>query len=162
MVQRYLNGAAFHRKAGWQWHGRQTIFRFNSTLTIQLASHGGGPELPRFFHRESPQVCFFVRERRSSSKMALALKWLASLVLLMFVIAENGNVVLGSRELTGYDCGGKCKYRCSNSWKPKMCNKMCNICCSKCFCVPNGPKASKKECPCYDAIRNDEGEPKCP
>ncbi|EFJ14840.1 hypothetical protein SELMODRAFT_423491 [Selaginella moellendorffii] len=33
--------------------------------------------------------------------MALALKWLAFLVLLIFVIAENGNVVLGSRDFTG-------------------------------------------------------------
>ncbi|EFJ26585.1 hypothetical protein SELMODRAFT_97818 [Selaginella moellendorffii] len=49
----------------------------------------------------------------------------------------------------------------SNSWEPEMCNKMCNICCSKCFCVPNGPKASKKECP-YHAVLNNKGKPKCP
>ncbi|XP_020112618.1 peamaclein-like [Ananas comosus] len=61
------------------------------------------------------------------------------------------------------DCGAACATRCSRNWKNKMCRKMCGICCSKCSCVPPGTSQDTRGlCPCYDAMRNPAGHPKCP
>ncbi|KAI4346397.1 hypothetical protein L6164_007294 [Bauhinia variegata] len=60
------------------------------------------------------------------------------------------------------DCAAKCNYRCSKSWKPKMCLKTCNTCCQRCNCVPPGTSGNKEVCPCYAQMTTHGGRPKCP
>ncbi|KAI4346398.1 hypothetical protein L6164_007295 [Bauhinia variegata] len=60
------------------------------------------------------------------------------------------------------DCAAKCKYRCSKSWKHKMCIKTCNTCCQRCNCVPPGTVGNKEVCPCYAKMTTHGGRPKCP
>ncbi|GMJ12349.1 hypothetical protein HRI_004904100 [Hibiscus trionum] len=61
------------------------------------------------------------------------------------------------------ECVKKCAYRCSKSWKPKMCNKTCVACCHRCpdHCVPNGPTAPRDSCWCYSQIKT-HNKYKCP
>ncbi|KAE8685666.1 putative GAST1 protein [Hibiscus syriacus] len=63
----------------------------------------------------------------------------------------------------GDECPKKCAYRCSKSWKPKMCNKTCVACCHRCpdHCVPNGPRAPRDSCYCYSQIKT-HNKFKCP
>ncbi|KAJ3704516.1 hypothetical protein LUZ61_008221 [Rhynchospora tenuis] len=60
------------------------------------------------------------------------------------------------------DCTAKCNYRCSKSWKPKMCLRACNTCCKRCSCVPSGTSGNKEECPCYANMKTHGGAYKCP
>ncbi|KAL4273634.1 hypothetical protein GQ457_13G023080 [Hibiscus cannabinus] len=61
------------------------------------------------------------------------------------------------------ECPKKCAYRCSKSWKQKMCNKTCVACCHRCpdHCVPPGPTAPRDSCRCYSQIKTHH-KYKCP
>ncbi|KAL5100403.1 hypothetical protein RYX36_004730, partial [Vicia faba] len=59
-------------------------------------------------------------------------------------------------------CEGACNVRCSATIHKKECLRYCNIYCAKCLCVPSGTYGHKKECPCYNNMRNTKGGPKCP
>ncbi|XVF73959.1 hypothetical protein PTKIN_Ptkin13bG0022800 [Pterospermum kingtungense] len=67
-------------------------------------------------------------------------------------------------EAEGQDCESKCAFRCSKSWKPKMCHKTCNSCCQRCNdgCVPPGPTANRDVCPCYAQMKTHGNRYKCP
>ncbi|MCO5577621.1 hypothetical protein L7F22_031452 [Adiantum nelumboides] len=59
-------------------------------------------------------------------------------------------------------CEGKCKYRCSKTFRFKLCYKYCLICCNKCKCVPPGTAGNREKCPCYANLKNSKGTGKCP
>ncbi|KAK8585909.1 hypothetical protein V6N13_050879 [Hibiscus sabdariffa] len=93
---------------------------------------------------------------------------LASLLCLL-LLSEVGMLMAqvgqpGSAHTQGADeCVKKCAYRCSKSWKPKMCNKTCVACCHRCpdHCVPKGPTAPRDSCHCYSQIKT-HNKYKCP
>ncbi|KAK6246603.1 hypothetical protein QUC31_001359 [Theobroma cacao] len=81
-------------------------------------------------------------------------------VLCLLLISEVRIMVAAERQ----DCQTKCAFRCSKSWKPKMCHKTCNTCCQRCNdgCVPPGPTANRDVCPCYAQMKTHGNRYKCP
>ncbi|XP_019427457.1 PREDICTED: peamaclein-like [Lupinus angustifolius] len=61
----------------------------------------------------------------------------------------------------GYDCGGKCNYRCSKS-PPKDCLTNCLFCCNLYKCVPPGTSGNREACPDYAKHPDYLGKPLCP
>ncbi|XP_022720035.1 gibberellin-regulated protein 11-like [Durio zibethinus] len=82
-------------------------------------------------------------------------------VLCLLLISEVGMLMV---EAESKDCETKCAFRCSKSWKPKMCHKTCNTCCQMCNdgCVPPGPTANRDVCPCYAQMKTHGNRYKCP
>ncbi|XP_022772398.1 gibberellin-regulated protein 3-like [Durio zibethinus] len=81
--------------------------------------------------------------------------------LCLLLMSEVGMLMV---EAEREDCQTKCAFRCSKSWKPKMCLKTCNTCCQRCNdgCVPPGPTANRDVCPCYAQMKTHGNRYKCP
>ncbi|KAL8143398.1 hypothetical protein V2J09_016430 [Rumex salicifolius] len=96
--------------------------------------------------------------------MAFKRTLLLTLLLLTLLASHYSMAQTTTGKAASIDCAGGCKYRCSKSWKPKMCNKLCSGCCKECGCVPQGPTASRTSaCSCYAQRRNPKtGAFKCP
>ncbi|CAI9757477.1 unnamed protein product [Fraxinus pennsylvanica] len=48
------------------------------------------------------------------------------------------------------DCGGLCKYRCSQHSRQNLCTRACGTCCVRCKCVPPGTSGNREMCgTCY-------------
>ncbi|KAJ8567620.1 hypothetical protein K7X08_019828 [Anisodus acutangulus] len=60
------------------------------------------------------------------------------------------------------DCIGACKYRCSKSSRPNLCNRACGSCCHRCHCVPPGTSGNYEACPCYFNLTTHNNTRKCP
>ncbi|XP_059293058.1 gibberellin-regulated protein 11-like [Lycium barbarum] len=60
------------------------------------------------------------------------------------------------------DCGGACKYRCSETKRPNLCNRACGSCCRTCHCVPPGTSGNYEACPCYFNLTTHNNTRKCP
>ncbi|XP_054799942.1 gibberellin-regulated protein 2-like [Prosopis cineraria] len=84
-----------------------------------------------------------------------------ALALLCFLLIHQLEIY-GMVEAEQIDCQKKCEYRCSKSWKQKMCLRACNTCCQRCNCVPDGPTASRDACSCYAKMTTHGGRLKCP
>ncbi|XP_022885321.1 gibberellin-regulated protein 14-like [Olea europaea var. sylvestris] len=63
----------------------------------------------------------------------------------------------------GIDCGGLCKYRCSQHSRQNLCIRACGTCCVRCKCVPPGTSGNREMCgKCYTDMTTHRNKTKCP
>ncbi|CAN6484580.1 unnamed protein product [Victoria cruziana] len=95
--------------------------------------------------------------------MVVAILWMAEAEGMVGSTERNERSLRGTHtNLRGYQCPGKCQYRCSQTQYKKPCLFFCNKCCRKCLCVPPGFYGNKQICPCYNNWKTKRGGPKCP
>ncbi|KAJ6708734.1 EXTENSIN PROLINE-RICH PROTEIN [Salix koriyanagi] len=95
--------------------------------------------------------------------MAVSKILIASLILSLLVLQKvSSSQAASDNPGNNIDCGGACKYRCSLSSRPHLCNRACGTCCARCKCVPAGTSGNLDACPCYATMTTHGGRRKCP